>query len=198
MSELFSIDRVYPEGFSYFADFLSEGEEAKLLSAILTVDLHPLIFQGFEAKRKVESFGYDYHFDKRLVTKGKEIPEEFIFVIDKVAEFLGMLRDDFAEMLVTEYPPESVINWHRDGPPFDIIVGISLLSDCTFRLRPYDKGIRKRGSTLSFPVQRRSLYILRGESRNEWEHSIAPVQEQRYSITLRTLENSSHGGHIQY
>ena len=81
----------------------------------------------------------------------------------------------------------SVINWHRDAPPFDIIAGISLLSDCSFKLRPYDKTKRKRNTIISFPVQRRSLYIMEGVARSEWEHSIAAVKQLRYSITLRTL-----------
>jgi alkylated DNA repair dioxygenase AlkB len=40
---------------------------------------------------------------------------------------------------------------------------------------------------ISFPVKRRSLYIMQGAARSEWQHSIAPVEQQRYSITLRTL-----------
>jgi len=51
--------------------------------------------------------------------------------------------------LVTEYPEGSVINWHRDAPPFDVIAGISLLPDCTFRLRPQEKLKQGRGSVIS-------------------------------------------------
>ncbi|MBX9850590.1 MAG: alpha-ketoglutarate-dependent dioxygenase AlkB [Cytophagaceae bacterium] len=91
-------------------------------------------------------------------------------------------------MLVTEYPTGSVINWHRDAPPFDLIAGISLLSDCKFRLRPHDKSKQCRTSIISFPVKRRSLYIMQGPARTDWQHSIAPVKETRYSITLRTLK----------
>ena len=32
----------------------------------------------------------------------------------------------------------------------------------------------------------RSAYLLRGPSRTEWEHSIPPVDELRYSVTFRT------------
>jgi alkylated DNA repair dioxygenase AlkB len=81
-----------------------------------------------------------------------------------------------------------VINWHRDAPPFDIIAGISLLSDCIFRLRPHDKTKYKRSAIISFPVNQRSLYIIQGAARKDWQHSIAPVKQLRYSITLRTLK----------
>jgi alkylated DNA repair dioxygenase AlkB len=104
-----------------------------------------------------------------------------------VAAYLNKNPDVFKEVLATEYPVGSVINWHRDAPPFELIAGISLATDCTFRLRPYDKTKRSRANTLSFPVERRSLYIMQGAARSEWEHSINPVKEKRYSVTLRTL-----------
>jgi len=34
-----------------------------------------------------------------------------------------------------------------------------------------------------------SLYAMSGTARSVWEHSIAPVDELRYSITFRTLAN---------
>jgi alkylated DNA repair dioxygenase AlkB len=189
MQTLFDIQPVFPAGFHYYPDFITEQEEAGLLQRIPSIELNNMIFQGFEAKRKTASFGYDYSFDKRKISKGKEIPSMFDLLIQKVAAYLSMEPDVFAELLVTEYPPGSVINWHRDAPPFDLIAGISLLSDCSFRLRPHEKAKQNRASIISFPVRRRSLYIIRGEARSEWQHSIAPVSETRYSITLRTLKN---------
>jgi alkylated DNA repair dioxygenase AlkB len=108
-------------------------------------------------------------------------------LVKKVAEKLHLEEQQFAELLVTEYPAGSVINWHRDAPPFDLIAGVSLHSDCTFRLRPYEKAEQNRKSIISLKVARRSLYVISGPSRTEWQHSIAPVKGLRYSITLRTL-----------
>lgn len=185
---LFSLHPVFPEGFSYHPDFLSMEEEQQLLEEISTIILHPFYFQGFLAKRRVASFGYDYNFDKRSLTKGPEIPPVFSTLLERAAMSAGIDKNDFAELLVTEYPPGSVINWHRDAFPFDLIAGISLLSDCTFRLRPHDETKQNRKSIISFPATRRSLYIIKGPARSEWQHSIAPVKSQRYSITLRTLK----------
>lgn len=33
----------------------------------------------------------------------------------------------------------------------------------------------------------RSAYLLDGEIRHEWEHSITPMRQRRYSITFRSL-----------
>jgi alkylated DNA repair dioxygenase AlkB len=190
METLFPARPIYPAGFTYIPAFLSENEEQQLLSEISNLELHVFKFQGFEAKRKVASFGYDYSFDKRALSKGKEIPAAFDVLIDKVANHLLINKEDFAELLVTEYPVGSVINWHRDAFPFDLIAGISLLSDCTFRLRPHDKTKQDRSAIISVPVKSRSLYVMRGMARTEWQHSISPVKAVRYSITLRTLRKT--------
>jgi alkylated DNA repair dioxygenase AlkB len=186
MNTLFPVESKLPPGFVYFEDFLTVDEETRLYNEIQKIEMKNMQFQGYEAKRKVASFGYDWSFEKRMLSKGKDIPAEFDTLINKVANHLPFEKN-IAELLVTEYPVGSVIDWHRDAPPFDIIAGISILSDCVFRLRPYDKLKRSRSSIISLPVKRRSLYAMSGIARNNWEHSIAAVKQLRYSITLRTL-----------
>jgi alkylated DNA repair dioxygenase AlkB len=188
MNTLFAVEPVYPEGFAYTPDFLTEAEELQLKEEIVKVELAQFNFQGFKANRKVASFGYDYSFDDGKLTKGKDIPLTLNFIVDKVSAKLSLQKEQFAELLITEYPPGSVINWHRDAPPFDIIVGISLMADCTFRLRPQDKAKQGRAAVISIPVLRRSLYVIKGPARTHWQHSISPVKHTRYSITLRTLK----------
>jgi alkylated DNA repair dioxygenase AlkB len=188
LTELFPVNIRLPDGFSYYDNFLTVEEEQRLYKFIQGIELHPMMFQGFEAKRKVASFGYDYSFDRRQLTKGKEIPADLNWLVSKVGNHLSLSADRFAELLITAYPVGSVINWHRDAPPFDIIAGISLLSDCTFKLRPHDKAKQTRKATISLSVGRRSLYVMSGISREEWQHSTAPVEQVRYSITLRTLK----------
>lgn len=188
MATLFPLEPVFPEGFEYFPAFISAEEEHALIAAIAGLELHPMIFHGYKANRKTASFGYDYSFTNRQLSKGKPIPAVFHSLVKKVGDKLSVSPEDFAELLVTEYPPGSVINWHRDAPPFDIIAGISLMSDCIFRLRPHDKTKQNRSSVISFPVEKRSLYVIKNAARTEWQHSITPVKGIRYSITLRTLK----------
>jgi alkylated DNA repair dioxygenase AlkB len=187
MSTLFPVEPQYPEGFQYVPNFINEAEESHLSQAIAAIPLRTFMFQGYEAKRKVASFGQDWSFEHQRLTNGKAIPQAFQPLIDKVASHLSLKPEAFAELLLTEYPAGSVINWHRDAPPFNLIAGVSLGSGCTFRLRPHDKVLQGKNSIISLPVQARSLYVMQGPSRSEWQHSIAPVNEVRYSITLRTL-----------
>ena len=190
MNTLFPVTTVFPPGFTYIDDFISEEEEDMLCRIISRLTLKTFVFRGYEAKRKVMSYGYDYHFDSRSISKGEAIPAEFNFLIEKVEKHLNIPASEFTELLVTEYPAGSVINWHRDAPPYELIAGISLVSDCKFKLRPYDKSKQSRGSTIKVPVKRRSLYVMKDEARQDWEHSIDVMKQPRYSITLRTLRNN--------
>lgn len=63
METLFPLTSAFPPGFEYLTEFLDRAEEASLLKAIAGIDLHTFNFHGYEAKRRVASFGYDYSFD---------------------------------------------------------------------------------------------------------------------------------------
>jgi alkylated DNA repair dioxygenase AlkB len=191
MMTLFPVEPVYPNGFQYVDDFISEEEEKALVQQTAQLTLHTFRFQGYKAKRKVASFGYDWSFEKQTLSKGSDIPETFHWLIERVAASLSLSPSDFAELLVTKYPVGSVINWHRDAPPFALIAGISLNEDCVFKLRPYEKEKQSKKSIVSLPVKRRSLYVMQGEAREAWQHSIEAVKKVRYSITLRTLKSGT-------
>ena len=64
------------------------------------------------------------------------------------------------------------------------MIGVSLLSPCRFRLR---RKVGARWERASLTLEPRSVYLLRGPSRTEWEHSIPAVDALRYSITFRSL-----------
>jgi hypothetical protein len=68
------------------------------------------------------------------------------------------------------------------------VVGISLLSPCTFRLRRKTGGGRwVRASLVAEPG---SAYLLAGPSRTEWEHSIPAVGSLRYSTAISRTKES--------
>ena len=87
-------------------------------------------------------------------------------------------------VLVTEYGAGAGIGWHRDKSVFGEVVGISLLTPCTFRLRRKVGDGWERRSVIAEP---RSAYLLSGAARTEWEHSIPAVDALRYSLTFRNL-----------
>lgn len=176
-----------PEGLIFQPDFLSVGEENELLDMIRQLPFGEVRMHGVVAKRRVAQFGLRYAFTSHRLSPAREIPGEFDVIRVRAAELAGVAAQSFSEVLVTEYPSGAGIGWHRDAPPFGIVAGISLAADCTMRFRKGDAGKRE---TSAIELPRRSLYVLAGDARSEWQHSISPIAELRYSITFRTLRES--------
>jgi len=105
---------------------------------------------------------------------------------ERVAAWLGVPPGELAQCLVAEYRPGTALGWHRDVPDFERVCGLSLAASCRMRFRPFPP-TKNRKSVLSLDLAPRSAYILRGDARWRWQHSIPPTKALRYSITFRTL-----------
>ena len=79
------------------------------------------------------------------------------------------------------------VGWHRDMPDFAVIAGISLAAPARMRFRPYPPRKVPARERLGIELEPRSAYVMRNDVRWQWQHSIAPTEALRYSITLRTL-----------
>jgi alkylated DNA repair dioxygenase AlkB len=177
-----------PEGFQYQPDLLSSEQEQRLLDQMRGLPFKEFQFQGFVGKRRVVSYGWRYDFNERVIRKAEDIPAFLLPLREAAAGFAGLAPEQLVQVLLTEYDAGASIGWHRDKKNFGDVIGISLLSACRFRFR------RKAGSgweRASLTAEPRSVYLLRGPSRAEWEHSIPAVDALRYSITLRTLRDGS-------
>lgn len=173
-----------PEGFRYQTEILTSNEEQELIAQIQPLPLKEFEFHGYTGKRRVIYFGWRYDFSESRLRSTEEIPAFLLPLRERAAAFAGLAAKDLPQVLVTEYGPGAAIGWHRDKGVFDEVVGISLLSPCNFRFR------RKTGTAwerYSLTIEPRSIYLLRGESRTLWEHSIPGVDTLRYSITFRSL-----------
>ena len=124
-----------PEGFSYRPDFLSRAEEADLAAWLATLPFAAFQFRGFEGRRRVVSYGWQYDFNRSHLLKADDIPAELLPVRARAAALAGHAPEELQQVLLNEYQPGAPIGWHRDRPIFAEVVGISLLSPCTFRLR---------------------------------------------------------------
>ena len=181
---LFGLDPSLPGGFSYQRDLLSATEEQALIDQIKELPFREFEFHGFTGRRRVVSFGWRYDFSERSLFKTNDIPAFLFPVRAKAARFASLEPDQLQHVLVTEYSKGAAIGWHKDKAVFGDVVGVSLLSACTFRLRRKSGARWERRSIVAEP---RSVYLLRGESRTEWEHSIPGVDSLRYSLTFRNL-----------
>ncbi|KRB31410.1 2OG-Fe(II) oxygenase [Mesorhizobium sp. Root695] len=182
--DLFGLTTAFPDGFRYLSDLITRDDESFMVGELQELTFEPFDFHGHLANRHVASFGARYDYQQRQVIEAPPIPEFLLPLRQKVAAFAGIPEQDFAQVLINEYRPGAGIGWHRDKPHYESIAGVSLLAPCDFRLR------RKNGEKWdrqTITVEPRSAYLISGPARSEWEHSIPPLAEHRYSITLRTL-----------
>jgi alkylated DNA repair dioxygenase AlkB len=165
-------------------DFITGDEELDLIGHIEALGLSPFRFQGWTGKRLTKTFGWRYDFDDSSFTQAEPIPDWLLPLRARAAKFAGLAPEDFAHVLVVRYDPGAPIGWHRDRPQFDKVVGVSLGAPTVMRFRQRaPTGFRRANVQL----QPRSAYLLSGEVRSDWEHSIAPHEQLRFSITFRSL-----------
>jgi alkylated DNA repair dioxygenase AlkB len=175
------------EGFTDVPEFVAPAEEATLLESLAGLEFHQVRMRGVTAKRRVIQFGVNYSFETFKLTEAPPLPSFLLPVRDRAAALAGVAPDALLEGLLTEYQPGAAIGWHRDAPPFDIVIGISLLAPARFRFR---RGEVRAWETKEVLLEPRSAYVLTGPARSQWQHSIPPMKELRYSITFRTLRRS--------
>jgi alkylated DNA repair dioxygenase AlkB len=176
-----------PGGFRYQENILSEEEEASLVASLDTLQLKPFAFHGHLGNRRVTSFGLGYDYARRMVEPADALPLFLTELRKKAAAFAGRSIEEFQQAGVNQYPPGAGIGWHKDKPQFGAIVGISLLAPATLRLR---RASGKSWIRRSHELKPRSIYLLDGEARKEWEHSVPPVSSLRYALMFRTVAAS--------
>ena len=174
-----------PRGLVYRSDFLTVEEERRLLEFIKLLEFQQVVMHGQAAKRVVCHFGLGYDFESRQTTPGESIPKQLIPLRLKAEKFADLPRGAIVEALITKYPVGSTIGWHRDAPPFGVVIGISLLAPVIMRFRRGEGTERRVYERILNP---RSAYILQGQVRSLWQHHIPPTKRERYSVTFRTLK----------
>jgi len=171
-------------GLSYRDELIGEGEERVLIERMSALDLAPFRFHGWFGNRRTQSFGWRYDFEDASFAPADPLPDWLGPLRSKTADFAGIAANDFIHVLLARYDPGAGIGWHRDRDVFEQVVGISLGIPATLRFRQRTQSGFRRAS---IEVASRSAYLLSGEARHDWEHSIAPGDRLRFSITFRTL-----------
>jgi alkylated DNA repair dioxygenase AlkB len=171
-------------GLRYRDDFLSAREERELIQRIDAEKLAPFQFQQWTGKRLTETFGWRYDFATGNFGPAEPLPEFLLAVQGRAAKFAGLCAAALEQALLIRYDIGAGIGWHRDRPVFEHVIGISLGAPAPMRFR---RRLEKGFARVNVPLAPRSIYLLSGEARHSWEHSIDAVSEPRWSITFRTL-----------
>ena len=174
-------------GFRYEPDVIFSADEQNLVHQFEALPFKPFEFHGYLGNRRIVSYGHRYDYATRILRDAEPMPV-FLEPLKQVASrFTGIAISAFEQALVTEYAPGAGIGWHRDKPMFEDVVALSFLAPCVLRLRrKVDIGWQRR----SVEIAPRSAYLLHGEARDGWDHSIAPLDVLRYSVTFRTFRQT--------
>jgi DNA oxidative demethylase len=180
-----------PEGLTYQPEFLSLDDEEALIREIETYAFHEVVMHGQAARRTVLHFGWDYDYDGWSIHPADPPPPLLRALADRCAEVAAVAPASLEQFLVARYPPGATIGWHRDAPMFGTpVIGISVGASCRMKFR---RKVGERYLMHELTLEPRSLYIIGGEARTQWQHSIPPTKGLRYSVTMRTLKAKGAG-----
>jgi alkylated DNA repair dioxygenase AlkB len=182
-SDLFGATETVP-GFVYREEAVAAAEARALVDEFAALPFRPFDFHGHLGNRRMVSFGWRYDYSGRALRPSDPLPCFLEPLRTRAAAQAGVAEEAVQHALVTEYAPGAGIGWHRDKPVFAEVIAFSFCSACRLRFRRRgDQGWERR----AVMVQPRSVYMLRGPARSEWEHSIPAGESLRYSVTFRTL-----------
>jgi hypothetical protein len=167
---------------SYRVDLITPAEEQALIDRIAAVPVSPFRFQRWEGKRQTASFGW--RSTSRMRASGRRSRSRTTF--EPAGQGCRLCRlppDDLVQVLVTRYDPGAGIGWHRDRSVFAHVMGYR-----SARSRAaVEAAVRDGFAAVSVPIPARSVNHLIGDTRHQWERSIAAMEVQRWSITFPSL-----------
>lgn len=176
-----------PQGLHYASEFISTREEQELLELLGQVEFRPVVIRSVAAKRTTAHYGWDYGYESWKVTPAEPMPVWLEPLRERCAALVGVAPSEFEETLLSKYPEGAGIGWHRDAPMFgDHVVGVSLGAACVMKFRRKEEnGFIVWKQTL----EAGSVYVISGEARRVWQHSISTTPSLRYSVTFRTMKS---------
>ncbi|KAL4646957.1 hypothetical protein GN956_G7704 [Arapaima gigas] len=166
-----------PPGLKVLENFVTPEEEAQLLEAVDWTSCdgggNDDAVQKTLKHRRVKHFGYEFRYDNNNVDKNKPLPGGLPAVCGVVLERCLVqnhisIRPD--QLTVNEYQPGQGIPSHVDTHSAfeDTILSLSLGAKTVMDFRHPD------GHSVAVMLPRRSLLIMKGESRYLWTHGITP------------------------
>jgi alkylated DNA repair dioxygenase AlkB len=173
-----------PPGFTYTEDFIDRATETTLLAYVSSLPLQPLVIRGNASRRTVRHFGLGYDYGSHVLRETAPIPVELRPEIERAEQLAGLATGSIVEALVNRYPPGASVGWHNDAAVYETIIGISLGGACTIQFKTQSIEAPRVFERCLMP---RSAYILRDETRDDWQHRIPPTKTERFSLTFRSL-----------
>ncbi len=161
-------------GLSYIPDFIDTQTEATLIQMI---DVQPWIT---ELKRRVQHYGYRYDYKARNITLDSRLGEIPVWLMPYCKKLLreAHFKQLPDQVIINEYQAGQGISAHIDCVPCfgDTIASLSLGSPCLM-----DFTHNKTGEKAAHLLETRSLLVMSGPTRSEWQHGIAQRKTDKFN-----------------
>lgn len=170
-------------GLYYFPNFIS-GIEEQLLLKLLKKSSEWASITNSKNSRQVIQYGYTYSYDRSGLKPATEIPDFYLNLIKRVKKYSidAFKNIKLDQLLINKYEPGQGISAHIDNPKQfeDNIVCLSIGDSAIFDF--------SLTSVIKVPIERRSLYIMSGDSRYKYKHAFKhpkSKKNKRISLTFR-------------
>ena len=185
-------------GLIYIPEFLSQKEHNSIMEILYGPQNHLWVHEegrfGSQLSRRNQQFGWRYNYSIQDIDKSDfPLPDWTKPYYERIMT-LGLLQRAPEQMIVNEYLPGQGITPHVDKTHCfgDVITGLNLESPIIIEFSP----LSNRKSSIEVYVAPRSAYLMTGEARFSYLHSIrcrttdtvhgrVYSRKKRVSITLR-------------
>ena len=177
------------EGLWYIKNYLTNEELAMIKEKLDTeIELEPL--SKSTNSRRVAHYGYYYSYDRSGLNEAPAMPEYLAKLVTnkRINTVTGtsIVDKTFEQLIINEYKPGQQIAYHTDhikqfGPVIACItIGKSV--PIKFKYGTIEKSVE---------IEPGSMYIMTGDARYKWQHSLKNTSESnRYSLTYRTVNKN--------
>jgi alkylated DNA repair protein (DNA oxidative demethylase) len=105
-----------PRGLIYQPDLIIPAEEQQAVAVLEAMEFHTIAMHGRTARRIVRHLGPDYGYESWQLVRTDPLPQELAWLAERAGALAGLDPQEFAQILISRYPPGATIGWHRDAP----------------------------------------------------------------------------------
>ncbi len=166
-------DAIQIPGLTYLPHYITVDEQNKLINIIDQQEW------STKLRRRVQHYGYRYDYKNGSLASSSylgDLPNWAGGIAKRLSDD-GLTTKVPDQVIINEYEPGQGITSHVDCVPCfgKTIISLSLGSSCVMDFT--HSQIKQKASILLLP---RSLVVMQGAARYEWQHSIAARKKDKY------------------
>lgn len=170
-----------PPGMTVIPDIMTAAYEAEVISFVDGLEMSHAP-QPEAGRRFTRAYGWGYDPETYDLVPADPLPVELEPVRHVVAEFAGIDPEILEHCMVSRFDAGAMIPWLKMRPIWERLIGVALGNPMPMQFRS-----EAGKETIDLTVSPRSLYLLSGASRDEYEHCFPATSQPRWCLWFRDL-----------